>query len=393
MKTLNEIIEKCKEFAFDLNFTRAKEWKAEESKRILVGHMPVYFPREIVHAANGMTVGIYGTGDRKQVIKGDAYYQSYICRIPRGIIELALDNHFEGIDGFIFPAICDVIRNLSGMFQILGKGTFAGYFDLPQNFQPEIGGTFYKSELKHVLNAIKKINKAEVTAEALNHSIELYNKNRRLIKKIYDTREQFPWRLTAEEVYYIVRAGLVIPVEEHNEILEAVSDFIREETSEPMDKIKILVSGSFCEQPPVGLIKTIENAGCYIVEDDFMIGSRWIQGDVDAGTDDPLNALVEAYLTKSTFSSSVYDIDNPKEARLIELAKKRNVDGIVFAAPSFCDPALLDIPILEKACDEINLRYISFQYAENTGQFKNIKEQVGAFSDSIKLWGEEVAAG
>ena len=392
MKTLNEIIEKCKILTFDLNFTRAKEWKAEESKRVLVGHMPVYFPREIVHAANGMTVGIYGTGDRKQVIKGDAYYQSYICRIPRGIIELSLDNHFEGIDGFIFPAICDVIRNLSGMFQILGKGTFASYFDLPQNFQPEIGGIFYKSELDHVLNAIKKINKAEVTAEHLNHSIELYNKNRRLIKDIYDIREEFPWRLTAEKVYYIVRAGLVIPVEEHNEILEAVSDFIREETGEPMDKIKILVSGSFCEQPPVGLIKTIENAGCYIVEDDFMIGSRWIQGDVDAGTDDPLNALVEAYLTKSTFSSSVYDIDNPKEARLIELARKRNVDGIIFAAPSFCDPALLDIPILEKACYEINLRYISFQYAENTGQFKNIKEQVGAFADSIKLWDEEVAA-
>ncbi|RKY91657.1 MAG: benzoyl-CoA reductase subunit C, partial [Ignavibacteriae bacterium] len=258
MKTLNEIIEKCKELAFDLNFTRAKEWKTKERNRVLVGHMPIYFPREIVHAANGMTVGIYGTGDRKQVIKGDAYYQSYICRIPRGIIELALDNHFEGIDGFIFPAICDVIRNLSGMFQILGKGTFASYFDLPQNFQPEIGGTFYKSELDHVLNAIKKINKAEVTAERLNHSIELYNKNRRLIKDIYDIREEFPWRLTAEEVYYIFRAGLVIPVEEHNEILEAVCNFIRKETGEPMDKIKILVSGSFCEQPPVGLIKTIE---------------------------------------------------------------------------------------------------------------------------------------
>jgi len=393
MKSINSIIEKCKDFAFDLNFKRAKEWKAEESNRVLVGHMPVYFPREIVHAANGMTVGIYGVGDRKQIIKGDAYYQSYICRIPRGIIELALDNHFEGIDGFIFPAICDVIRNLSGMFQILGKGKFASYFDLPQNFQYEVGGTFYKSELEHVISNIKKINNVEVTVDALNHSIELYNENRDFIKKIYDIREKFPWRLTAEDVYYIVRAGLVMPVEEHNEILKEVSEFIQEETGEPMDKIKILVSGSFCEQPPVGLIKTIENAGCYIVEDDFMLGSRWIQGDVNADTDDPLNALVEAYLTQSTFSSSVYDIDNPKETRLIELARKRNVDGIIFAAPSFCDPALLDIPVFEKACDEINLRYISIQYAENTGQFKNIKEQVGAFSDSIKLWGEEVAAG
>ena len=376
--------------AFDLEFKKAKAWKAEDDSRVLVGFMPIYFPREIAHAANGLAVGILGVGDRKQVIKGDAYYQSYICRIPRGIVELALDGHLNNFDGFIFPSICDVIRNLSGMFQMLGQGKFINYLDFPQNFQPDIGGTFYQNELQHVLNAIKKINKIEVSTEQLNHSIKLYNKNRKLIEKIYDIRQEFPWRLTAEELYYIVRAGLALPVEGHNEMLEIVTGFIQEEIGEPMDKIKVLVSGSFCEQPPIGLIKTIEMAGCYVVEDDFMLGSRWIQGDVADDTDDPLEALADAYLNKSTFSSSVYDVENPKEEKLLGLVDKRKVDGIIFAAPSFCDPALLDAPILQKACDENNIRYVSFQYAENTGQFKNIKEQVGAFADSIKLWGEEL---
>ena len=157
-----------------------------------------------------------------------------------------------------------------------------------------------------------------------------------------------------------------------------------------MDNIRVVVSGAFCEQPPIGLIKTIENASCYIVDDDFMLGSRWIEGDVEENTDDPLNALAEAYLNKSTFSSSVYDVNNPKENRLAQVVKKRNADGIIFAAPSFCDPALLDSPILQKSCDDNNMRYISFQYHENIGQFKVIKEQVGAFSDSIKLWEEEL---
>jgi len=390
MNDFKDIIDKCKNLAFDLNFTYAKEWKEKEAGRVLVGYMPIYFPREIVHAANGLAVGIMGVGDRKQVIKGDAYYQSYICRIPRGIIELALDNHLENFDGFVFPAICDVIRNLSGMFRMLKKGKFVKYMDYPQNFQSDIGGTFYKNELLHVLNEIKKINKVEVTPEKLNNSIKLYNKNRSLIEKIYDIKQEYPWRLTAEELYYIIRAGMVIPVEEHNEILEDVIEYISEDTGEPMDKIKVIVSGSFCEQPPVSLIKTIELAGCYIVDDDFMLGSRWIEGDVDAGTDDPVNALVEAYLTQSTFSSSVYDVGNPKEERLIELFNRRKADGIIFAAPSFCDPALLDAPVLHNACDAQKIRYMSFKYSENTGQFKNIKEQVGAFADSIKLWSEEL---
>jgi benzoyl-CoA reductase subunit C len=376
--------------AFDLSFSRAREWKSQGKGRLLVGYMPVYFPREIIHAANGLAVGILGGGDKKLIIKGDAYYQSYICHMPRSIIELALDKHFDGFDGYVFPSICDVIRNLSGMFQLMGEGRFVKYLDLPQNFKPHIGGAFYRHELQTILDELYKLNGVEVTAVKLNHSIGLFNKNRSLISQLYDIRQEFPWRMTAADIYHIVRAGYVIPVEEHNEILTEVLSLIQTEGGDPMDKIRVLVIGAFCEQPPAGLIRTIELAGCYIVEDDFLLGARWIQGDIDTGSTDPLESIVMAYLEKSTFSSSVFDVDNPKEARLLDLIKQRKVDGVIFAAPSFCDPALLDHPILQKECNEKNIRFISFLFSENTGQFKVIKEQVGTFADSIKLWDEPV---
>ncbi len=390
MDSLAEIIKKCEELSFDLKFTRAKEWKSRDKSRVLVGHMPIYIPRELIHAANGLAIGILGGGDKKLIIKGDAYYQSYICHMPRSILELVMDGHFEGFDGFIFPSICDVIRNLSGMFQLMGKGRFIKYLDLPQNFKRNIGGEFYKQELQHILDEIYKINGVEVTPERLRHSISLFNKNRSLTEQIYSIRQEFPWRMTAADLYHIVRAGYVIPVEEHNEILEDVIRLIQVERGDPLDKIRVMVIGAFCEQPPVGLIRTIELAGCYIVEDDFLLGARWIQGDIDPSGTDPLSAICNAYLENSTFSSSVYDVDNPKEGRMIKLMTERKADGIIFAAASFCDPALLDHPILQKACNDKNIRFISFLYSENTGQFKVIKEQVGTFSDSIKLWDEPV---
>jgi len=386
LNTLKEIAALCEDLAFDLSFARAREWKSQEAGRVVVGHMPIYFPREIIHAANGLAVGILGGGDKKLIIKGDAYYQSYICHMPRSIVELVLDKHFEGFDGFIFPSICDVIRNLSGMFQLMGEGKFVKYLDLPQNFKAHIGGTFYRHELQTVMDEVFKLNGVVITAERLNHSIGLFNLNRRLICQLYDIRQDFPWRMTAADLYHIVRAGYVIPVEEHNGILEQAVRLIQQETGDPMDKIRVLVMGAFCEQPPAGLIRTIELAGCYIVEDDFLLGARWIQGDIGTGSADPLEAITSAYLEKSTFSSSVYDVGNPKEARLLDLIRKRKIDGVIFAAPSFCDPALLDHPILQKECNDKNIRFISFLYSENTGQFKVIKEQVGTFSDSIKLW-------
>lgn len=388
MNSLDEIIEYSKQAAFDLNFTSAKKWRDEDSSRILLGYLPIYFPREIAHAANGLAVGIMGAGDRLQIIKGDAYYQSYICHMPRGVIEMALNGNLDEFDGFIFPSICDVIRNLSGMFQLLGKGKFVKYLDFPQNFSSHIGGEFYHNELHQVIDQMYKINRIKIRPEQLNKAIQLYNENRNLIEHICDLKQEFPWRISTENFYYILRTGLSMPVEQHNRILEDTLRFLQEDIGEPMDNIKVVVSGAFCEQPPIGLIKTIEMAGCYIVDDDFMLGSRWMEENVEEDTEDPLNALVEAYLNKSTFSSTIYDVDNPKGKRLVQLVKERNADGIIFAAPSFCDPALLDRPTLQKACDEAGIRHVNFQYHENTGQFKVIKEQVGAFSDSIKLWEE-----
>jgi benzoyl-CoA reductase subunit C len=290
--------------------------------------------------------------------------------MPRGIVELALDNHFDEFDGFIFPSICDVIRNLSGMFQLFGKGKFVKYLDFPQNFDSKVGCEFYKSELLNVLKEIKKINNIEVTIERSQNSIILFNKNRNLIEEIYNIRSEFPWRITTDDLYSIVRAGYVIPVEEHNEILEKVVSLLKTEDGEPLDKIRVLVIGAFCEQPPLSLIRTIELAGCYIVEDDFLLGSRWIKGDIETKKNSMIDSIVIAYLEQSTFSSSVYDIANPKEGRLLSVINDKKIDGVIFAAPSFCDPALLDHPILQKVFI-LNQVFIQLFINSLKGNFSN----------------------
>ena len=122
--TLKEIVGRCEALFEDLHFNAVKQWKAAVPGRKAIGFMPVYVPREIVHAAGMLPVGIFGGGDQMEVIQGDAYYQSYICRIPRSTLELGLTGRLDCLDGMLFPSICDVIRNLSGMWQILFKDKY-----------------------------------------------------------------------------------------------------------------------------------------------------------------------------------------------------------------------------------------------------------------------------
>ena len=55
----------------------------------------MYAPREVLHATGFLPVGIHGAGDRLEIIRGDAFYQSYICHLPRSIIELAQSNRLD----------------------------------------------------------------------------------------------------------------------------------------------------------------------------------------------------------------------------------------------------------------------------------------------------------
>ena len=385
-QTVQEIVARCQALFEDLHFNAVKEWKAAAPGRKAIGYMPVYVPREIVHAAGMLPVGILGGGDQLEVIQGDAYYQSYICRIPRSTIEMGLTGRLDCLDGMLFPSICDVIRNLSGMWQIMFKDKYVKYFDVPQNFEDGIGGEFYIQEMQLLREDLGKLAGKPVTDDALRASIAVYNENRRAIGELYAYRAAKPWQAPTSEVYLVSRAGMVLPPEAHTALVReyiAATDAVERPKR---DNARIVLTGSFCEQPPLGLIKSIEMAGCYIVDDDFMLVLRWLLDEVPA-EGDPLENLSKAFLHRSATTASKYEVRKEEKGQfLLQSAKKAGAEGVIFAAPSFCDPALLERPMLQAVLARYKIPYTAFKYAENTGQMAPIREQAGTFADSIKLW-------
>ncbi|MCD6733698.1 MAG: 2-hydroxyacyl-CoA dehydratase, partial [Burkholderiaceae bacterium] len=213
------IVDRCQTLFEDLHFNAVKQWKAAAPGRKAIGYMPVYVPRELIHAAGMLSVGILGGGDQLEVIQGDAYYQSYICRIPRSTIELGLTGRLDCLDGMLFPSICDVIRNLSGMWQVMFKDKYVRYIDVPQNYEDAIGGRFYVEEMEVLRHDLGELRGKPITDDELNASIAVYNENRKAVRELYAYRAAKPWQAPTSEVYLILRAGMVLPVEEHTQLI------------------------------------------------------------------------------------------------------------------------------------------------------------------------------
>ena len=385
---LERLVERLRGLYEDLDLSAVRDWKAVEKGRKAIGHMPIYVPRELIHAAGMLPVGVVGAGDQLEIIRGDAYFQSYICHIPRSTIELALSQRLDPLDGMLFPSICDVIRNLSGMWQMLFPDRYVRYIDVPQNFDQGVGGVFWRQELAALCDELGELGGRPIGDDDLRASIAVYNRHRRVVRRLYSERSHRPWLFPISEVFLLLRAGNVLPPEEHIELTERYLELApEEEDRQEQDLSRVVLVGTFCEQPPLGLLLTLERAGCWVVDDDLMLGLRWLRGDV-AEDGDPLDRIAESFLEQSVQTASVFQPEGRRGGWLVESVQEHQAEGVIFCAPSFCDPALLEQPMLVTALDEEGIPHTQFKYSENTGQFAVIREQAGTFSDSIRLWSE-----
>jgi benzoyl-CoA reductase subunit C len=385
--TRREIVDWATEACEDLEFSAARRWLEKNPGRKAAGYLPVYAPREVIRASGMLPVGVHGGGDRLEIIRGDAFYQSYICHLPRSVVELAESQRLAFLAAMLFPATCDVIRNLSGVWQLLYPSICVRYLDLPQVPDPDIAASFWREELETLTRDLGEVSGSPATPESLREAIAAGNEARSLVRRLYRVRREEPWRVPTEELYVLMRAGEVVP---QDEFVAKMRDYLAASADEPgrvRDRARVVVVGAFCEQPPLGLIKTIERAGCFIVDDDFLLGNRMIESEIPL-EGDPLENMARAFARHAVKTSTLYEGDPEGKHGLVrEKVAAAHADGVIFAAASFCDPALLDRPMLRAGAEKAGIPCIAFQFAENTGQFQQFREQAGTFADSIKLWG------
>ena len=381
------IVDWATEIFEDLDFTASMQWLDDHPGSKATGFLPVYAPKEIIHAAGMLPVGIHGNG-AIEIIRGDAYYQSYICHLPRSVVELAESGRLDFLSAALFPSTCDVIRNLSGMWQIMFPNIYVRYLDLPQVADPELGAKFWQRELNVIREELGRVAEVNITDERLRASIGVYNEVRQVIGQLYGLRNKQPWKVPTEELYLLLRAGEVVAPETFLSQARAYLKAAEISDEHIKDRTRVIIVGSFCEQPPLGLIKTIERAGCYIVDDDFLAGNRFLTEAVPVEGDPEAN-LATTFTGSAIKTSVLYEPDpRGKKALMQQRASAAGAAGIIFCAASFCDPALLDRPMLREGAEQAGIPCIAFKFAENSGQFQQFREQAGTFSDSIKLWGD-----
>jgi len=382
-RSLAEIVEQCR-VLLDLPIEEfAAQWKIAHPGVKLVGTFPVYAPVELVYAMGLQPVGLFGGGHKIEIQHADARFQSFVCSISKSTLELGLQKKLGDLDALLFESICDVARNLSSVFKRNFPQVHVEYIHLPQNMASAGVEDYLVAEYQRVADNLERTLGAKYSREGMEMSLRAFNASRRAWRELYDLRREFPHRLSTTDLYVLGRAGTRLTPQAHANILNAAQSVLKQEAGKPKDRIRVVVEGAFCEQPPVELLQMIEEAGCYIVDDDLLLGWRWFSEDLPVNGTDPLHVLASSYIYRSLYSSVRHDQAHPRTEMLLKKIEAAKAQAVIFLPAKFCEPALFDYVLFRKILDEKGIPHLMLEFEEKMWTFERARGEVETFVESL----------
>jgi benzoyl-CoA reductase subunit C len=374
-KNVDGVISACRDLLEDDTYPTVRRWR--EGGRKVAGHFQVYFPEEIAHAAGLLPFKV--RGGPVEPTRADSRFGSYLCSIVKTSLELVLSRRVE-LELFVTHPICDAARNLAAVW-----GRSFSYpcqiLYLPQNPNSAHAVTYLRGEYDRLRRTVEAIAGRAVTDDDLHRSVGVYNANRALLRELYALKRETPWLVAADEAYALMAVGGLIPRDEHNRMLEGVLPALRTRDVRRHDRVRVVFEGGFCEQPPLDLLRAIARS-CYVVDDDLLIGLRWILEDVPVAGD-PLHNLAHAYLERSSYSPVQHDLRKPKEEMLLRRIRAAGAQAAIVTAAKMCEPGLEEQVTYTHALEASGVPFFVSEFEENMTSFETLEIQLETFVENL----------
>ena len=119
-----------------------------------------------------------------------------------------------------------------------------------------------------------------------------------------------------------------------------------------------------------------------MVDDDLLIGLRWLLSDVPL-EGDPVNSLAVAYLDDSSYSPVQHDLRKPKEKMLLARIRGAGAEAAIVSAAKMCEPGLDELVAYSQALDEAGTAYFVTEFEERMSSFDHLQIQLETFVENL----------
>ena len=184
----------------------------------VIGFFCPYVPEEIIYAGGMLPLRIRPAGCT-DTGTADAYMSRLNCSFARSCLQFIAEGAFDFLDGLVFANSCDNVRRLYDILREKHTFPFMHFISVPHKAGGDSAVTWFKDELTHFKENVENSFGVRISDEALADAIDVYNETRRLLKQLYERRQEKTPPITGTETLSVVLAATTTPKERYNRLL------------------------------------------------------------------------------------------------------------------------------------------------------------------------------
>ena len=344
MQTFSQILENRHEYA--------RAWKKRTGGKVL-GYFCTYFPEELAYAAGILPVRIlarhYPDDTTDRLMYGN-------CYVTRDMFNQFNLGHYDYIDGLVGNESCQWWYNAFDMTLHSFPHLWSHYLFTPDYPDANRSKDVMRSELAVMKGKLEDWTGKAITDSNLDSAIEIYNKNRRLLRRIYELRRFNKPVILGSEAMEIMLADQIMDKADAIAMLEELFPQL-EDRAPYEDRVRFILIGS--ETYDAQLEKLIEEAGGNVVVDELDNGSAYIWNEVYP-MKDRLMAIGLRYMSKphSALKDNVW---RRRPEHIFRLFEDFQADAAIIAKQIYCHPHGTDMYAVWKLLQERNIPYHTFE--------------------------------
>jgi len=360
----------------------ARHWKAETGRHV-IGSFPMHFPGELAHAAGALPLLLQEGDD--PITAGLSSMFPFYCGYTRSVVDQALKGEYGFLDAIMFGDHCVQLLGAADAIRCSKPETRILFNQLISSMDAPWAVEQARETFRQLKRELEEVIGAAITPESLRASIKTFNRNRALIRRLYDLRRAGKLALSSAHLQHIVKSSMVMDKETHTAMLEELLQLISEKPTAWPYGVPLYLSGHFCQPPKLALLDLIEGCGAMVVDDDLYHGYRYIASDVDE-QGDPLDALASWYLGRNrkvpcpTRSDGKADWD----LFLVDAVARSKAQGVIILMAKFCEPHMYYYPEIKEAFERNGIAHLLIETEHESMPLEAFKTRIETFLEIIK---------
>lgn len=382
MELVKELPEIFEEFAEQRqkSFLAMKEVK--EKNVPVVGAFCTYFPKEIVSAMGGVSVGLCSTSD-ETIPAAEVDLPKNLCPMVKASYGFAITDKcpfFYFSDLIVGETTCDGKKK---MYEYLSEFKNVLIMELP-NSQSEEGLKLWRNEIVRFKEHLEKTFGCEITEEQIRHAVHVANQRRTALKNLYEIMKNDPAPIDGSRLYNVLYGTSFRLDEENipaeiNALRERIMTAYAQGEMEPKKK-RILLTGCPSGGAPMKVVRAIEENGGTVVAYENCGGAKSVDRLVDEEAEDIYMALAERYLA---IGCSVMTPDANRLELMGRLLEEYKVDGVVEMTLQACHTYNIEAGQIKKFVRDRKIPYIHVETDYSQSDLGQLNTRIAAFIEML----------